>query len=693
MALTADHGPRTTDFLGRFRRTGCLGRVPFLVAAWLLVSTAASAQLLARVETGWSPFLTVPVLKGTPGEDLIAEARRLLGTDPGRVAQVLGRAKMGEGAPTRIVEGLRADALYALGGKGLLEAQKLYRAVITSDPTVQEEAWAGFMLGNIHKVHGFIREAEVSYRSALRLGDGPWRCAALFDIGVLELETGRVADARAALESWLQEFGSAPDPAKALVLQLLAESLATLGDREAALARWAEGRRLDRDAWIVRPEVGHVLAQLYRSGGSLRDAVRILEAIPIAYPGSPEGARARLAVGEMWEAAGSPSLAVRSYAQLLEEGAGPEEAQTARLRIALLGAEHGNRVPLTEHYEAYRIYFRPKPVLEEVAAGNDALSAQRALRGLGLVARAEGRTLEALRLFARVFQQYPRSPESGRAYDAFTDAFEAYLAEQSRAGEHLEVITTHDSMKDALDWVATRDRGKIEARVAEAYEALGAPRLAREVYERLQQRGTRAFSAADLEERILGARAREGDMDALRVWTARHPGDPKAELKMARKLKAQGRLGDARDRYVKAADLAAEPAAKMGSLAEADRLLDAQGRVGDLLAGLAQRQSLRRTLPAGAERDAWERSAALSEARLRFARGDYSGASRTFDRIPELGAEDTYLLALAEKRAGRRSRANELFVQLSKSGDAVIASLAGFHLEVATAEAASRKGL
>ncbi|MBI5017357.1 MAG: tetratricopeptide repeat protein [Deltaproteobacteria bacterium] len=669
-----------------------LCRVLALAAAAALAASGARAQLLARVEPGWSPFVQARVVQGTPEGNLLAEARGLLVSEPARVAQVLGRGAPARGPAARLAEGLRADALYRTGTKGLAEAQKLYRGVVTSDAPAAEQAWAQFMLGNIRKIHGYVGEAEVSYRTALAGPAAPWRPAALFDLAALELEAGRPAQARPELEVWLRDY--AGEPGRPLALHLLVECLARLGDDEAALARLSEARRLDPAAWTVRPEVGYAVAELLRRSGNTEEAVRVLEMIPRAAPGSVEGAKARLTVGAMREAEGNVAAAARSYGLLLDEGAGAEVSREAVLRLAYLGALYREKVVLTDSYPAYRIFYRPGPTLEQGARDKDPAAAQRAVLGLGHLARQEGRPLDSLRLFARSFQQYPKTPESGRAYDAFMDTLEAHFAERLRAKAYSDVISAYEAFRGPMGWVATRDRGAVDAKAAEAYRALGAPALARAVYERLAREGTRVLSPAELEQRLLEARAGEGDPEAVRALAGAGRGgeaQQRAEAALGRRLAAQGRPSEAREHLRRAAELTADPATRLALLTEADRLAGEEGRLDEQLAGLSKRRPLRQALPPGPDRDAWERSAALSEARLRFAKGDYANAILSYGTLKDLGPEDRYLLAVAEKRAGNAARARELFTALAQGKDPVFANLAGFHLQVEGARDALRK--
>lgn len=655
------------------------------------LSSSARAALLAKVEPGWSPFLTTPVLGGSEGAELVSEARGLFATQPARVAEILARQPLPNNAAGRIARGLRADALYQAGLKGLPDAQKLYREVVTSVVPPAEEGWAQFMLGNIRTIQGLTKEAEVSYRMALKGAEGPWRAAAVFDLGVLLLDAGRRPEARDTFQEWLRRYAS--EPGRPLVLSLLAEAHARLGETEQALARFAEARAADPNAWVVRPETGYLLAEVFRRAGNLEEAVRVLDAVPRAHPGTLEGAKAHLTVGRLREAEGNVEAAVRAYGQLLDEGATPDEGQEALLRLALLGAEYNNRVRLRDSYPAYRTFYRPEPTLEETSKGKEPARSQQALRGLGLLAQRDGKSLDALRLYARAFQQSAKSAESGRAYESFATCLEGYLTERAKAGKPMDVVTACETFRDALGWSPDRDKGPFFVPLAEAYRALGAPRLAREVYEKLLREGTRTLSPAELEARLVALRAQEGDPAAVRAVAARRAPaerDAVAEVSLARKLESEGRVVEARDHFLRAADFSPEPAARVALMAEADLLADTLGRTDEHLKGLGKRGAVVGQLPAGKNRESWQASSTLAEGRLRFARGDYAGTVKAYAKAERLGPDDTYLLALAQKRLGHEAEARALFATVVKGADPILANLAGFYLKVSDVQDAAR---
>ncbi|MEW6489030.1 MAG: hypothetical protein AB1578_14080 [Thermodesulfobacteriota bacterium] len=655
-----------------------------LLGAALLCSAPASARLLARVEPGWSPFARGPVAQELTS--LVSEARGLLGTDPERVAFVLARSPVQDGPPGRLLQGLRADALYQVGGEAVFEAQRLYRSLETGTGDPAELAWVRFMLANIHRGLGFDREAEAGYREALGGPEGPWTPALRFDLAALAHEGGRTAEARDAFLSWLQAYPE--EPGRALVLYLLGEAEAALGTEPAARLRFREARALEPQGWLVRAETGHALAEGLLRDGHAGDAVQVLETLAESRHGTWEGARAQLRVGEIWEARGDVARAARTYAVLLAGGTTLEGAREAVLRLALLGAEHADRVDLTEPFPAYRVFYRPQPSLEEIAAARDPLAAQRALRGLAGLARREGRELEALSLLVRVFRTYPETPESGRAYEDFVTALEGHLTARLAASAFAEVALTYETFREAAAWVPTRETGPLASAAAEAYEALGTPSLARTLYEELQARGTRALAPPELEARILRTRAAEGDLQALRRL-AQTRRDWRAYRALARReasspsSPSSGNRDQARRTYLEAIGVAPGPSEKAELLAEADGLLAPERSAADLLEALQSRRRAWETLPPGPEREAWEAGERLPEGRLRYALGEARTAASLLRGVSELGPEDRYVLALAERAAGRPAEARALWEALAAEGAPLFSGLARVHLDLA----------
>lgn len=657
-----------------------MSRIFLVGLLWLAVLSAVPAhgRLLARVEPVWSPFV-----RGSVGDDvrsLAVEARGLLSSDPGRVAFILGRAPLPAGPSARVLRGLRADALYHVGGDSLFEAQRLYRSLGAEEGDPAETAWVRFMVANIHWGLGFHREAEIQYREAHRGPAGPWTPALRFNLAVLTLAEGRFSEARDTLLAWAEDYPR--EPGRAIVLYLLAEAEAALGDEGAARHRFREARELSPEGWLARPETGHALAELLRRDGRVEEAVGVLEQLAADWAGSDAGARARLLVGEIWEAEGEVVRAARAYAGLLSGGTTLEGAKEGVLRLALLGAEHADRVDLTEPVPAYRAFYRPQPTLEEVAAGRDPRAAQRALRGLAVLVRAEGKVEEALGLLIRAFRGFPESPESGRAYEAFMALLEGYLAERMAAGAHADVVVVYESLRGPMAWVPTRETGALTLMAAQAYEELGTPALARSLYEELLVRGTRVISSEELAVRLLRAQAAEGDPKALRSRAEIRRGWQTLRT-LARTLAASGDLDQARETYLEALRAAPGPAEQVPLLAEADALFVPRAATPELLEALLARRALWQTLPPGAERQGWDAHGRLVEARLRYASGDPETAARLLRAFPQLAAEDRYLLALAERDTGNAARAAELLRALSEEDAPLFSGLARMHLDVA----------
>lgn len=655
----------------------------FLIALLLVTAAVrpAPAALLAAVEFGWSPFAREPAPAGVAA--LVAEARALMATDPARVAQILETSPP-SGPGARMRTGLRADARYLAGGDGILEAQRLYRVLLSGEGTPAEIAWSHFMLGNIHKGLGFLAEAETEYRSARAAAAGAeeWRPALDFDLAALQVETGRFADARDALEAWLDAHGDLPG--RPLVLYLLGECEVSLGHDRQAEARFAAARALDAEAWLVRPATGYALADLLERQGKAQDAVALLELLAERRPGTRDGARARLRVGRIWQEAGEVARAARSYARLLDLGATPEEGREATLRLALLGVEFADRVELTEPLPAYRYFYRPRPTLEEVAAGRDPAAAQRALVGLAGLARRDGDPSGALATLARTFQEYPESAESGRAYEAFMELLAARLDELQRGGAYADVVETYQAFVGAMAWVPNRDVGALALRTADAYEALGAPAMAAELCRETLTRGTRAVEPDALRARILRLQAATGDLEALTRRAGARPRDWQARLALARGLAADGQDERARQAYAEAARAAPGPTERLRILAERDRLGLPGEDAASLLEHLRALRAVWEELPDGPDRKEWEVHGERVGARLDFALGRYAEAARVFAGLADREPADTYLWAVAERRSGHPARAKELFAALAaKEEEEPFSDLAGTYRELA----------
>ena len=647
-----------------------------LVAAVCLAGRVAAAGLLAEVDPAWSPFVrSVP----PPGfEPLVREARELLAADPQRVARVLGKALAAGGAP-RQVRGLRADALYQVGGDALWQAERGYRGLLKEDLPPVEASWCRFMLGNIQKGLGFPEAAEVEYRQALPEAREPWRAALRFNLGALLLETGRPAEAARELGAWVRDYPRAPG--RALALYLLGEALERSGEPARAAQRFREAEALDPEAWRVRPETGHAMARTLLQEGEPARATTVLETLAGAYRGTPEAEAALLESGRIWEREGNIPAAARAYARLLDEGAGADAAREARLRLALLGVEHADRVELTEPFPAYRIFYRPRPTLEEIAGGRDPKAAQRALEGLARLARKRGAVDEALRLLARVFEEYPESPESGRAYEAFMDLLAEGVGGRLRSGDPVGAAMLFERFRASTRWVPTRDVGGLLVLAGEAYEAAGAPGLARDLYREARARGTRALPARELAARILRTRAAEGEPDAVRQEAELHPKDWRAQLAWARVLADQGSAEEARRAYGRALAAAPGPAVRYRIRVEADRVGRRSAPTRKLLAELEGREGLWARLPR-ARRDGLVPPPVIAGPRLRFALGRYGEVLEAYGAAGDLDDADRFLLGLARARVGDPAGAREAWAALAEDGAPPYGPLGALLLEI-----------
>ncbi len=640
----------------------------------LWAAPVGAAQLLALVAPQWSAFQRSAVPAGAAS--LVAEARALVASDPTRVAEVLA----GVGTAPAVVRGLAADAGYFLGGDSVFAAQRTYGELLAGALTPEEQSWVRFMLGNIHKGLGFLEEAEAEYRAAAQGPPGPWSASLAFDLAVLDLERERWPAARDGLSAWVAENAGAPG--EALAMALLAEAEVALDNLDAARGWRSRARSLDPDAWRVRPETGMALAELARRDGDTRAAVQLLDAVAELAPGSAQGARARLAAGAIWEEAGAVADAVRVYAVLLDGGATAEEGREARLRLALLGVAHAAGLELTEPYPAYRVFYRPQPTLEEFAAGRDPAAAQRALRGLATLAFQADAAEQGLHTLARVFQDYPESAESGRAYEAFMDLLAAELRRRLGAGQAADVVRLYAAFRPAVDWAPTRDVGTVAVLAAQACEALGATGEARSLYEEMRAAGSRVLSEAELRARSERTRAVEGDLDAIRAWARRPDAGWRSRYALGMALAAAGDPEGARAALLEAARLAAERGDQLELLAQADRFLPAAVDNGARLRALLVRRQVWREVPPGADRAAWEPHLALSEARLRVAAGDFAGALRAYRAAPALAPEDRYLLALAEARSGDPEAARRRLAALAGDATGLFSRLATLHLDL-----------
>jgi tetratricopeptide (TPR) repeat protein len=440
-----------------------------------------------------------------------------------------------------------------------------------------------------------------------------------------------------------------------------------------------EGLRLGAEDWLVRPEIGYRLAEELKKANRMEEAVALLDKIAVRYPGASTAAHARLLGGTFWEDLGKPELAARAYAELIDQKPTPDDEEAARLRLALLGVQYADTVNLTEPLPGYRDFYRPQPRLEAVFNGRNVERKQMALFGLAEYERKIGVPEKAIDMYISTFKQYPETPVSGRAYERFMDFFEERLAAENASGNYLKTIETYEKYKPFALWTTTRDVGGLSLRAAEAYRALGSPRLARTMYEDALLSGTRAAAHEELAQEILKTRVDQNEPEAYTAWLATHPDDIPIRLKLARSLKTQGNAEEARVEYRKAANSEKNQEAKLAILQEADLLLNQGDNVDERLKAVEDRRKIlekdKKAPPASAER--------ITEARLLFAGGKHTEALKLLEKIENPGPEDRYLTGLCYRALGRNVEAKALFEKLvAEKADPLVADLAAMHLSV-----------
>ena len=155
--------------------------------------------------------------------------------------------------------------------------------------------------------------------------------------------------------------------------------------------------------------------------------------------------------------------------------------------------------------------------------------------------------------------------------------------------------------------------------------------------------------------------------------------DPAA---LARVLVATERASEAQPFFRRAEKLAVNAQERLDARAESDRLGVHVAKAPVLLEQSQRRRKLWRSLPAGDERAAWEAEGLLTEARLRFATGDYAGAAERFEAVPERSVPDTYLLAVAELRSGRWAEGIGRLQRLAEGNHPVFREMATERLAV-----------
>jgi tetratricopeptide (TPR) repeat protein len=653
--------------------------VTALALASLLMATCAAAQVLvAKVDTKWSPYVSMRV---DDPSGLVGEVRELLSVDPGRVTSVLIRSKPTTEEMKRLYRGLRADALYQQGGNALYNAQRIYREIINSEPEEAESSWANFMDGNIKKVTGSASVARVAYHEALiSKREWPWSPALTFNLGSLEVETGNYAEAIPLLERWLGLWGD--KTGSALCRYLLAEAYSNTRQGIKALDFLDSAASLDPDVWIARPGIAFSLMNDLEKAGRLTDAALMLGKIPGRYPGTVNAGRARLAAGKLWEDAREVAKAAASYAQLVDEGPLPDDEQEARLRLAFLGLYHAEKVELTQPYPAFKNFYRPQEILEVIEREGTPDRQQRAIYGLAELSRFAGHNRRALEQYSQVFRLFTETAMSGLAYERFMDLLEKHMAEKMAAAEYLQVVSTFEFFREASKWALTRDRGAILAYAAEGYRKLGAPQLSHDLYESALYSGTRAVPTKKLREYVARAKVGIDEPGAIDQWLKAHPKDAEVKLKLARAKKVEGKTKESRELYLDAAALFDDPLARLEVLREADLLLEELGDLDQRIAAAQTRSRVaeKATGKLGAEERGHSR---LVEARLRFASGQYGKAVGLFTKLDALAAEDSYLLALSHRALKQNTQARELFTTLTeKADDIIIVGLARLHLDV-----------
>ncbi len=610
-----------------------------LAVGAVLLAARPEAAVLARVDPGWSPFRAAPA-------------------DPG------GRAE----------RGARADELYRAGAGTAGEARSAYRELLGEPLDPAEQAWVRFMLGNLARLAGAADEAEAQYRAASAGPRGPWSAALDFDRAVLALEAARFGEARQGLLSWLRDYRG--EAGEAVVLSLLGEVEAALGDPGSAAARFEEALRKDPESWRVRPETALAWLRLLRASGRdgrVRDLADALAAAPVT---TPEGVRTVLLAGGFFEAEDDVPAAARLYARVLDqEERDGREMGRVRLQLALLGVAHADEVDLVEPYPAYRLFYRPGPALEELAADPDPELAQGALLGLAESARRDGRTRRALQLRSRAFREYPQGPMAVAAYEEFLSLLEAHLRDLGARGELAELVAVYQDFIVAALWVPARELGGASLLAAEAYEELGAPALAREVYEELRARGTRVVHTDELRVRILRTRAADGDPQALQSL-AEDGGGWSERVAWARRLVSTARPDEASAQYRRAAEGAPGPAERFAVLEESPLAWAAGASAEELLDALEERKRVFVSLPSEAEEGARENHVRRVEGRARFALGEFERAESLLAGAGPDDAADVYLAALGAERSGHRERAADLLRALESAGDPVFSRLA-----------------
>lgn len=649
-------------------------RLRALLLLLLLLPVAAFADpLLAKVFPAWSPFVSTPVKDPT---GMIGEARKMIFTDPARVAEVLkGAGNALDREQKRMVDGLLADALYQRGGNSLYEASRAYRVIITGNPDPSDVSWLRFMEGNVRKIMGYTAEARYSYEEVLRGAEKPWTASAIFNLGVIALETGDNLTAVNYFEDWLGRYRG--QAGTALVLYCLVEAYSEVRDPVRALAAYDEAKRLEPDGWLVRPEIGYRISEELQAVGKLEEAATELAKLGKTAPGTAEGGKSRLAIGEMWVQKGRIDQAARVYAELVDEKPGADQLEEVQLRLALLGVLYSDEIELTEPFPAYKEFYRPEQrFLEILAKSRSSERKQLAEFGMGELWKKRGEIDKSLEAYARAFQKYPQTPMSGRAYEHFLETVEKGMQEELDRADFAGAARLFETYLPTARWSPQRDLGLMHFLAGKAYVGLGSVTQGKKMLEDALYMGTPAVEPALIREELAKIQVREKDATAMVEWVRTHPDDLAMKLELARKLAARGESPAARELFAEVIKKTDDPAQKLNLIRESDRL--AKADVDTALKALGSRRTILAKSPesAGNAED-------LQEARLRFAAGEYAKAIPLLEKL-NLAPEDRYILALSYRATGREEMALNLFKSIKESNpDPLTADLVKFHLEMA----------
>ena len=151
----------------------------------------------------WLPEVGLSNVRLRPGPGNTVEVEQ-----PGGRIDKRGQFLFAVGGPEQSPDDLFARAQSAEQSGDIVEAERLYRLLIESDPT---DASAPFNLGNMLRAHARHIEAEAAFRSATR--KDPTFAAAWYNLGDLLDDQGRTD---AAVECLRKALRAAPDYADAM---------------------------------------------------------------------------------------------------------------------------------------------------------------------------------------------------------------------------------------------------------------------------------------------------------------------------------------------------------------------------------------------------------------------------------------------------------------------------------------------